>query len=128
MIRPPISTINAARHAAAKIRARTMARVAAGQVSPLDVIRVAHTAEGIVLRRLTLRHLLAAQPGWGDARASRVLDHLRRTVGGPDRLTVGWLIDRRTGRSRLAEFVSVAGRDRADSPWVGFPYLPGGGT
>lgn len=127
---PTVKQLNAARQAAGMLRARTLTRVAVGQITPEQVIAAAAKPNGVPLRRISVRKLLASQPGWGDTRVGRVTDHLRRALPGcPPRPTIGWLLDPRVSNpstDRLTEFASVAGPHRVDVPWTGWPYVPAG--
>lgn len=107
---------------ARRVRAEHLLAVAEGFVTVDDVIR---SAKGIpALRRIRIRQLLAAQPGWGVVSADRVLGRMRVLLDGrvTDRPTVGWLVDAVNGGVRLAAFCEA--RDRfTGAPWPGWPYF-----
>lgn len=110
---------------ARRTRAEAQVRVSLGEVTALEVILAAHAAEGVPLRRITLRQLLMSQPGVGPATAANQLESLvsrlpRRQT--PRRLTVGWLIDFRVGGRRLLSWLDTTQPKR--TPWPGFPAAP----
>ncbi|MHA3723768.1 hypothetical protein ACXR2T_07805 [Leucobacter sp. HY1910] len=117
-----------ARLAAYQARGQQIIAVAEQRLTPQDVIAAA--AEREVLRPITLKRLLGAQPGWGDAKVGRFTAELARICGTevkPHRLTIGWLIDRRAGGRRLIAYANLwrqEQRAQRPLPWPGFPYTP----
>jgi hypothetical protein len=131
----PISTARRAGDAARRHRAEHLLAVADGSLTPLEVIERAAAYGHRALRRITLRRLLTAQPGVGEATADRMLTRMLTCLrgGAPTRtdrdsmvkLTIAWLLDTRTGGRRWAAFTDALRRTRqVNAPWPGFPYAP----
>lgn len=108
-------------------RAEWLESLSLGFVSVSDVITAACSEDGKPLLSLTLRKLLAAQPGWGEARAMRTVLRVCRILGAvpeqPRKLTVAWLIDARTAGHRIEVWADVI-NGKPGQPWAGFPYAP----
>ena len=98
-----------------------------------EALRAAATPDGRALMRLSLRQLLAAQPGWSIRRADETIKKTlivsgsstkSRTTGDID---VSWLLDPRVGGKRFAALCDAMHGDpssRNTIPWPGFPYSP----
>ncbi len=118
---------NQAKKQAARTRAEWILSLHLGYVTATDLIEAACTDEFKPLLRLTLRQVLSNQPGWGVARAQRVLGHLRSVLGltgtNTRRLTVAWLVDSRAGGRRVLAWADCLD-NKSNPPWPGFPYAP----
>lgn len=111
---------------AERTRSEWIASLYSGVLSVPDLLQAAagRGPDAAALRRISLRRLLTAQPDWGSARATRVLDHLSGLFGVPEerRLNVAWLIDARTDGRRLHAFADAL--HPRGTPWPGFPLAP----
>ena len=116
-----------AKRAAESERTRWLATVNDGLVTVTDVIEEACTPDGRPLLALTLRKLLAHQPGWGDGRAMRTINRMCGLLAispqNQRRLTIAWLVDSRTGGHRIQAWCDVL-TEKSGPPWSGFPYSP----
>lgn len=125
---PPVAlaVANQARAAARRYRAEWLVAVNQELVTPLDVVTQAAEDEGRPLRRLSVRQLLAAQPGWGEARVSAAIARLRSVLAEQTRaqgeLSVGWLIDNRSNGRRFLGWLDAVHVARDTPPWAGFPF------
>jgi hypothetical protein len=109
------------------VRAEYLVALAEGLLTINDVIDAASTAEGIPLRRISLRQLLTTQPGWGERRAAKVLSVVCSNMDVSDvkgDLTIGWLIDPRAGYRRWLSWLD-AHQAKIEGPWAGFPRNKG---
>lgn len=96
-------------------------------ISVADMIREAVTTDA--LRRISLWQALISLPGWGDARATRVIQHMHAAHGSTQaerqrRIHIGTIVDgRRGGRLWIALADALARETRRDDliP-AGFPY------
>lgn len=98
-------------------------------ISVADVVREAVTNNA--LRRLSLWQLLLAVPGWGEARAARVIRNTHAAHGSTKaerkvKIQLGTIVDeRRGGRLWLALADALAREDpQTDLMSVGFPFTP----
>lgn len=124
---PPIAEARVALSDARRYRAEWQLGLTAEDVTPLDLFAHAASEEGKPLRRLTLRQVLLALPGYGPIRTQTVLDALAVRVGvptGPSThdLTVAWLLDPRAGGKRFLCWLDAT-REKM-TPWTGFPATP----
>ena len=129
MTRPPLEIANSAALAANRQRAAALLAIldAESPIGVTGVICAACTTSGRPLRRITLRQLLLAQPGWGSDRARKVLEQMTDTLGVENvdlrRLTIAWLLDPRAGGTRFMAFCDAL-RPRAAGSWTGYPFGP----
>ena len=121
---PTLETANIARASARRYRAEWLISITEGLVNPFELIEQAATDLGRPLRKLSLRQVLLAQPGWGKVMTAPRLEMLRNTLkaSSDERLTVGWLIDFRAGGRRYLTFLDVFTATKTQSPWPGFPF------
>lgn len=112
------------RDQAQKGRAEWLVSLDAGLLTSKDLFEEASAARGKHLLRIPLRQVLLSTKGIGEARATKVLDRIRRLLGvsTPARdMTVGWLLDSRAGGRRFMAWVDATAEHRSE-PWSGFPY------
>ena len=118
---------NEAKKRAARMRAEWIISLYEGYISTTDLITAACVGGNQPLLRLTLRQILANQPGWGEVRTNRTLAALRGLLGltttGARRLTIAWLVDARVGGRRVQAWADCLD-DKSNPPWPGFPYAP----
>ncbi|MDC7120256.1 hypothetical protein OMK64_01750 [Cellulomonas fimi] len=131
---PAVAT--SALRAAREMRGEALFTIADGLIDPIDVARDAMTPEGEPLRRISLRQLLLAQPGWGEARTDELIRRLHafcEITEPPRRLSIRWLIDPRVSGRRLVAFCDLLDEGRAAVarggevdvvPWAGYPFTP----
>ena len=125
-----MNTLTEARLEAYRRRGEFILAVAEGRMKPHEVIAKADEPGSEVLRPITLKRLLGAMPGWGEAKTGRFISELAlvtETSVKPNRLTISWLIDRRAGGRRLIAYANLWQQEqRAERPlpWPGFPYTP----
>lgn len=119
---PPIEVANAARAEAIRLRAEWLIAVADGRATTGEVLAAACQPGGKPLRRIRLSALLEAQPGWGPARARRVVNVVTSKVGIAVTATptVGWLVNRRYPH-RLDAWSEVVAPDEV--PWPDYPTV-----
>jgi hypothetical protein len=129
--RPPLSLaeLNSALAAARRCRAEWLLSMDAGLLGVAELVSHASTEEGAPLRAIHLTEILQSQPGWGRRRSKAAMETLRRRtqVGGTTpnhRLTVGWLVDRRSSGQRLTALCDQLTNDPRSAPSGGFPYTP----
>lgn len=108
------------------VRGTWLAYLADGVFGLEDLLAEAATDEGFPLRRLRLHTVLAAMPEFGDTTARRVVDKLVDTLPGVGRrsygdITVGWVMDGRSGGRRLLVLLDVL-RDRNAAVSWGSPF------
>lgn len=100
----------------------------AKRVSIDALLEFAEGPNGSAVRPLKLRTVLKAA-GWSLADTRRVLTRLLDTVRDRDatqaNVDIGWVVDGRASRRRIAAFQDAISSH--ESPWVGFPLLPDGG-
>lgn len=117
---------HSARTAAQRMRAAVLIDVAEGRRGLKDVIELSTFGEHRPLLRLSLRQLLIAQPGWGPARADRVIQQMLAVLDleGTDirKITMQWLLDSRAGGRRFMALCDALMPKTA--PWPGFPFAP----
>lgn len=128
MTLPELSVANAARKTAAEVRAHAIAEISSDMSNISRILQRACLPEGRPLLRLPLVRLLSAQTGVSrrsaQCRVARMHELLGLAVPRTaviDRLTVGWLIDSRSGGRRVLALADA--HDKKDEePWPGFPY------
>ena len=123
------ATLTGANSALAEARmARSIAlsAVTDGKVTVLDIVKAAKRSDGAPLRRIQVRQLLMAQPGWSKRRAEAMLARLvlGSRVKDPAGLTIQWLISPRSRKTLLDEFAEALSPRRGSPPWEGFPFAP----
>lgn len=119
---PPSSKATAALATARMIRAAALTEVAEGRYTAEEMIaRACDPDENPALLRITLRELLASQPGWGVRSASIVTRRMAEALGEKPK-TIAWLVDRRTGGKRWMAYLDATA-ERA-LPWAGYPWQP----
>lgn len=119
---------------ARRFRAIWMHAVATGACSISDLLDASVQPGGEPLRALVLTEVLGAQPGWSPRRARFTVTEVRRMLGvDPQltnrRVTVGWIVDRRTRgirRRALADALYRIGREAPapNWPWVDLGAAP----
>ena len=123
----PLAVANLALTAARVMRGEWIQLLASGSVSVADLLVTAAGADGAPLRRLRLVQVLAAQEDWSMERAQSVVSMTVRGAQSrsePKRpVTVGWLIDPRSGGRRLRSFAEAMASLDADH-LDRFPYRP----
>lgn len=124
---PPnsIGALNAAREAAARVRGEWLLLVRDEIVGPNDVLTEAATPAGKPLLKLSVRQLLLARPGWGRKRTDAVIRKVSSVATGSieaRQMTVGWLLDPRSGGRRFAAWLD-AFEPKAGPAWPGFPFV-----
>lgn len=125
-IPPPVPLVvaNISRAQANALRAQWLVGLAGDLLTVSDLLAFAATPKGRPLRRISLWQLLTTQVGWGQARAAAALAHLRallRCTAPNSAMTIGWLLDNRTGGRRLVALTTaLSGQDNA--PWPGYPF------
>jgi hypothetical protein len=122
----PLSVARQALVSADAQRAEHLLAVAEGTLSVEDVIEAACSEAGRPLRRIGLRQLYLAQPGWGAARVEALLGALaKRTAheGHLRELDISWLIDPRQYGRRYLTLIDLR-CTRRGAPWNGFPFTP----
>lgn len=124
---PPLAQANAAKANARKMRGEWLVLINQGVFSPHDLFQEAATHAGRPLRRLTLRQVLSAQADCSDERALRLVKKICSTLRldpapPPRDLTVGWLLDTRTGGTRILAYLDAI--HPRSTPWPGFPMTP----
>lgn len=124
--RPTLDTANAARTSARRYRAEWLIALTEGLINPFELFEQAATEEGKPLRKLSLRQVLLSQPGWGKSKTYPRLEMLRDTLkaSNAEKLTVGWLIDPRSGGRRFLTFLDIFTATKTEPPWPGFPFAP----
>lgn len=128
----PLPVANKALNAAVKMRAEYLLSITIGDITPLDLIRQAARPDGRPLLTIPLKKILSAQQGWGAKKAENALteicavlrEDLKTDRKNGHKLTVGWLLDPRSGGRRLMAWVDVVEvRPRGNMPpWSGFPF------
>lgn len=112
---PSLTAANKALAKARVMRGEWLVAIHEETVTVHDAVAFADTAEGSPLRRLRLDKMLAAQPGWGDARVRRTLDLLIEFCDAtpPAKpLTVAWLLHRSCRHRRLKAWLDLLTLDR----------------
>lgn len=103
-------------------RAAALTEVAEGKYTAEEMIqRCCDPDEDPALLRITVRELLASQPGWSLRTASNVTNRMAEALGEKPK-TIAWLIDRRTGGKRWMAYLDATA-ERA-LPWTGYPWQP----
>ena len=126
MSNPPhtdVSVLNKARRNADRFRAEWLILLNEKMMEPADLLREAARPEAKPLMKLSLRQVLLAQQGWGRRKTDAVIDHVSAVSGARiDRrkMTVGWLLDPRSGGRRFAAWLDAF--EPKTKPWPGFPY------
>ena len=132
--RPPrvdLGRANLAKGEAERMRAEHLLGVAEGFLTIWDVVDAAASDAHRALLKIRLRQLLMAQPGWSQARAEGVITKTLATTGQMSvrdemlKLRLAWLLDSRTGGSRLAALAdAVHCLEETGPPWPGFSRSP----
>jgi hypothetical protein len=125
----PIPELNSALAASRRVRAEWLLAMEAGVLGVAELVSHATTEEGAPLRAIHLAEILRTQPGWGRRRTRVAMETLRRRLGVPGttpdyRLTVGWLVDRRSSGWRRIALCDQLTNDPRSAPSAGFPYTP----
>lgn len=115
----------AARRNANKVRAEWLVAISEGILTADDLVRAACDPDGKPLLKISLRQLVMAQPGFGPARADRILGKMHVALFGhatpTDKVTtVAHLVDPRTVGRRYVAFRDAM-CDRT-TPVAGFPF------
>jgi len=121
----PADRRDTTRRQAQQLRANWLHGVAAGDITPVQLLKFAALDEGRWLRPISLTQLLMARPGKGRGSAESLLNQLRTELryDGDARLTIGWLLDARTRGSRYAAWLRVTEVGRR-LPWPNWPFAP----
>lgn len=125
----PLAVANISRAQANSLRAEWLFGLASDYLTLLDLLAHATSKAGRPLRRISMFQLLTAQVGCGPATANSTLDRLRallRCTTGNPAMTVGWLLDNRTGGRRLLA-LTTALRGGELEPWTGWPFSASSG-
>jgi hypothetical protein len=128
MSTPPqnsIGSLNRAREAAARVRGEWLLLLRDDLVGPNDVLTEASTPDGRPLLKLSLRQLLLARPGWGRKRTEAVIRKVSSVATGrieARQITVGWLLDPRSGGRRFAAWLDAL-EPKTGPAWPGFPFV-----
>lgn len=115
---------NSSIEAANRLRAEWLLSITSGMVTVADLLDHASTPDGSALRSVTLRGLLEALPEWGVQRARTTTAWITHRVRAGWRfrgkVTVGWIVDRRSPKRRAWFLELVA--DTAPA-MDGYPHL-----
>ena len=108
---------------ARRLQAEWLHLVSTGELPPMEVIQEACTEDGASLRKLRLYSLLTSQPRWGEKKALQVLElmiSVLKVKVDPKEVTVGWLVDSRSGGRRVQALVDAL--QPREPIWPGFPF------
>lgn len=127
---PPLAQANEAAKRARQTRAEWLVSVHQGMVTWPELVEFARTDAGRALRQIKLRRLLIEQDGWNKPRADDAIARALKVLGMSEvgerltrSLSVGWLLDGRTGFRRIAALSdAIAARNGFHAPCAGFPY------
>jgi len=116
---------------ARRVRGDAVQGLASGVLSLGDLLELAELPEWVALRQIPVGVVLRAL-GSSEARTRHQLEEIRRLSGAsssPNRLTVGWVVDRRaTGRVEALADVALSTNGRvAPAPRWPFSTVPSGG-
>lgn len=120
----PLAVANISRSQANILRAEWLLGIASDYLTVLDLLTQATSAAGRPLRRISLFQLLTAQAGCGPATVTATLERLRanlRCTTENPAMTVGWLLDNRTGGRRLRA-LTAALLASEQQPWLNWPF------
>lgn len=120
-----IEKLNAAKRSMYRTRAEWLVAIAQGVATVADIVEVAREDER--LAHLSLRQVLAAQPGWSMARATRAIEAMKRwdpgTRARPDKkLTLRWASGTAYWHDHLDLVAEVLIASRRETPAGGFPF------
>ncbi|MGP5523481.1 hypothetical protein ACTXM3_09305 [Glutamicibacter arilaitensis] len=110
---------------ARRFQAEWLHLVFEGEVQPMEVIQEACAEDGGALRKVKLFSLLTSQPRWGEKKALQVLELMIAVLKvkvEPKEVTIGWLVDSRSGGRRVNAFVDAL--QPKEPIWPGFPFAP----
>ncbi len=125
-----IDRLAASRDEARMRRAEWLARIAEGRATPEQLVDAAADPFESYLRKLTLRRILAAQPGCGKLCSQTVLDRLQALLCAgdspsrhkvPSDPTVSWLLHSQAP-DRIVAWKQALKKEVEVSPWPGFPF------
>lgn len=121
------AAVLAAREANA-YRARTLYRLAQSQMTFDEFLHAAQ--QDHTLRRLSLRSVLLALPGIGDATVRRVIDKTVKIANENNQsyrlksITVAWLLDEKDYGRRFEALAEALSNPTTTAYGLGFPYNP----
>lgn len=124
---PSIASLNNSRRQANRTRATHLVAVADGELTPVQFVQKAATAEGRPLQKTTVYQLLLNQPNWGRGRARETVKKIAsvcRAANDTRAITVGWLLDPRAHGSRVQAFLDAIST-KGSAPWPGYPFQRG---
>lgn len=110
---------------ARRLQAEWLHLVSIGELPPMEVIEEACTEDGATLRKLRLHSLLISQPRWGEKKVLQSLElmiSVLKVKVDPKAITIGWLVDSRSGGRRVQAFVDAL--QPREPIWPGFPFAP----
>lgn len=117
-----IDELNTARRAASRARAEWLVGLESGFVTVGDVLEYSTNENGAVVNKLKLRSMLTA--AHGAPRAKAIVKHMLAILElevPSSELTVGWLMDQRTGGRRVMALADAL-NPKTGPPFPGFPF------